>query len=255
MSSGVGAGHASDADVSNRPWLSVLVAVSLVFAGGCAASDGSDESDDEETETLDGEESSADALSASSYPAPNLSAAEKAQVFATYDVDPNGVVPRSLLVDAVAFYDFHKAKLRNREFLTVTDFSKHSGNRRFFVVNMTSGAVSSYVVAHGSGSDPGRTGLPTRFSNTKNSNQSSVGYYVTGETYNGKHGYSLRLDGVSSTNSNTRSRGIVIHGASYVSDGRAKQGTSWGCFALPTSQKDGVIGKLKGGSLLYAARN
>jgi hypothetical protein len=235
----------------NRAWLlAVVVAASIGCLPGCTAGDGSE---DEEDLTVEGEEASESALSGSAYPAPTLSADEKAAIFASYHVDPNGVVPKALLVDAVAFLDFYKAKIRNRNYLTVVDFSKHSGKKRMFVVNMTSGAVSSYVVAHGSGSDPGNTGFASRFSNVENSNQSSLGYYLTGETYNGKHGNSLRLDGVSSTDSRVRARAIVIHGADYVSEGRSKQGRSWGCLALPQREKDGVIAQLKGGSVIYAA--
>jgi hypothetical protein len=258
-----GAGNTASCDVGVRPALQAnmseracllvaVLAVSMTALSGCSLP--MDDEDDEEDMTVEGEESSADALSSSDFPAPKLSAEEKAQVFARYSVDPGGVIPRPLLVDAVTFFDSNKAKIKNKAFLTVVDFSKHSGKKRMFVVNMASGAVTSYVVAHGTGSDPGNTGLPTKFSNVSSSNQSSLGYYLAAETYNGKHGNSLRLDGVSTTNSKARSRGVVIHGASYVSEGRAKQGRSWGCLALPNSQKDGVIAKLKGGSVVYAAR-
>ena len=232
--------------------LGTLFAMTAACAPGCAASDES--ADDDENITVEGEEASGSALSSSSdYPVPNLTADQKAEIFSHYDVDPNGVVPKTMLVDAVAFFDANKAKIKNKNYLTVVDFSKHSGKERLFVVNMETGAVQPHVVAHGSGSDPGNTGYATRFSNVNNSNESSLGYYVTGETYNGKHGNSLRLDGVSPTNSNVRSRAIVVHGADYVSEGRAKQGRSWGCFALPEPDKDAVIAKLKGGSVIYAA--
>ncbi|MDB5221086.1 MAG: hypothetical protein JWO86_9013 [Myxococcaceae bacterium] len=229
--------------------LGTLLAISTACAPGCV---GSDQSDDEDV-TVEGEESSGSALTASDYPVPNLTADEKAAVFAQYHVDPNGIVPKTMLVDAVAFFDANKAKIKNKAYLTVVDFSKHSGKDRLFVVNMTTGAVQPHVVAHGSGSDPGNTGYATRFSNVNNSNQSSLGYYVTGETYNGKHGNSLRLDGVSPTNSNARMRAVVMHGAAYVEEGRSRQGRSWGCLALPESEKDAVIAKLKVGSVIYAA--
>jgi len=229
--------------------LGTLLALTSACVAGCAASD---QAEDEDV-TVDGEESSASALSSSDYPVPNLSADEKAAIFARYDIDPDGVVPKAMLVDAVAFFDANKDRIRNKNFLTVVDFSKHSGKDRLFVVNLTTGAVQPHVVAHGSGSDPGNTGYATKFSNVNNSNESSLGYYLTGETYNGKHGNSLRLDGVSPTNSNARARAVVMHGADYVSEGRSKQGRSWGCLALPTSDKDAVIAKLKGGSVIYAA--
>jgi hypothetical protein len=107
-------------------------------------------------------------------------------------------------------------------------------------------------VAHGSGSDKANDGYAEKFSNVSGSNASSLGFYMTAETYNGKHGLSLRLDGLSSTNSNVRARAVVIHGASYVSDSDIKAGRSWGCPAVSMASKDKVIKMLKGGSIIYA---
>ena len=229
--------------------LGPLLAFTIACAAGCSSAD---QVTDEDA-TVEGEESSASALSSADFPVPNLSADEKAAIVARYHVDPDGVVPKAMLTDALAFLDANKDKIHNKSYLTVVDFSQHSGKDRLFVVNLTSGAVAAHVVAHGSGSDPGNTGYATRFSNVNNSNESSLGYYLTGETYNGKHGNSLRLDGLSPTNSNARMRAVVMHGADYVSEGRSRQGRSWGCLALPTSDKDAVIAKLKGGSVIYAA--
>ena len=231
--------------------LGAAFALSIACVSGCGLS--TDAASEDENATSDGEEASQSALSSSEYPTPNLSDDEKAQISARYHLDPDGVIPKTLLLDAVAFFDSNKAKIKNRNYLTVVDFSKHSGKQRLFVVNMTSGDVSAYVVAHGSGSDPGNTGYATRFSNVNNSNETSLGYYITGETYDGKHGNSMRLDGVSSTDSNARARAIVMHGADYVGEGRSRQGRSWGCLAMPPNEKDGVIAKLKGGSVIYAA--
>jgi hypothetical protein len=229
--------------------LGVLLPITAACLPGCAASDSSDDED----ATVEGEESCGSALSAADYPVPSLGDDEKDAIVARYNVDPAGVVPKAMLRDAIVFLDANKDKVKNRSFLTVVDFSKHSGKDRLFVVNLTSGAVQAHVVAHGSGSDPGNTGFATRFSNVNNSNETSLGYYVTGETYDGKHGNSLRLDGVSPSNSNARARAVVMHGADYVSEGRSQQGRSWGCLALPPTDKDAVIAKLKGGSVIYAA--
>ena len=167
-------------------------------------------------------------------------------------VDPTHVVPKKLLDRAVAYYDANKTVIPNRDYLTVVDFSKHSGKQRFYVVDRKSGAVKSFVVAHGKMSDPSWTGYATSFSNVPGSNQSSVGFAVTADTYYGSHGRSLRLEGLSPTNSNMYTRAIVIHGASYVVEGAAKQGRSLGCFALDETEKDDIIDMLEGGSLLYA---
>jgi hypothetical protein len=83
---------------------------------------------------------------------------------------------------------------------------------------------------------------------------SSLGYYITGSTYVGSHGTSLKLDGMSSTNSNARGRAIVVHGASYVSESSVIQGRSWGCPAVANSLKTKVINMLKNGSLIYAVK-
>ena len=89
------------------------------------------------------------------------------------------------------------------------------------------------------------------FSNTPGSEMSSRGFYLTAETYQGSNGLSLVLDGLSTTNSNARSRAIVIHGAEYVSPG-SLIGRSWGCPALDMRYYIEVINQIKGGVLIYA---
>ena len=111
------------------------------------------------------------------------------------------------------------------------------------------GKVERFLVAHGQGSDPSRTGYATRFSNENETHATSLGFFRTAETYDGKHGYSLRLDGLSATNSNARERAIVIHGADYV----ASLGRSWGCPAVEMSVRTRLIDMLKGGSVILAA--
>ena len=170
-------------------------------------------------------------------------------------LDPKHEVPREALNEAVAYYDSHLGQIANRRFLTVIDFTKHSGLPRFFVIDMNSGAVDSYHTAHGSGSDPDHNGYADRFSNTDNSHMSSLGFYLTGSTYQGENGLSLYLDGLSATNSNARARAIVVHGAAYVDPDLPKMGRSWGCPALSPDVTAHVIGQIKGKSLLYAWRD
>ena len=170
------------------------------------------------------------------------------------NVDPTRMVPRDLLENAVAFFDLNAERIRNKRYVTVIDYSKHSSKKRFFIVDMASGSVEPHVVAHGSGSDPRHSGFVQSFSNVEGSNASSNGFYLTAETYQGRHGYSLRLDGVSSTNSRARSRAVVIHGADYVENGRSLQGRSWGCPALPDDESRTAITKLKDGSVLYVEK-
>lgn len=173
-----------------------------------------------------------------------------------YDhIDRKKVIDRGALKKALKYYDDNYHRLENKDTMTLIDFSIHSSKKRFFVIDMNSGKVDSYHTSHGSGSDRNHDGKADKFSNTPNSNMSSLGFYKTAETYHGKHGYSLRLDGLSSTNSKARSRAIVIHGADYMSKSfiksQGKAGRSWGCPALDRKVVKKVINEIKGGSLLY----
>lgn len=181
---------------------------------------------------------------------------DRSAILARYTVDRQSGVPLDLLDSALLYYDAHRETLSNRRFLAVIDFARHSSQKRFFVVDLATGQVNGHVVAHGSGSDPNDTGYLQEFSNVPGSNASSDGFFVTAEVYDSdKNGRSLRVDGVSRTNFNFRSRLVVIHGSRYVSEGRSKQGRSEGCFALPEDVKDAVISALAGGSLLFAAKS
>lgn len=225
----------------------------MIALSTAACSVASDDGSSDEDLTVEGEEGSASALTGADFEEPNLSPDQRDEVLGKYaDLDPSHVVPKSLLNKAILFFDTNKEKIENHRYLSVVDFSRHSGKERFFIVDLSTGKVEPHVVAHGSGSDPSNTGYAKRFSNTSGSNMSSLGYYLTAETYSGKHGLSLRLDGLSSTNSNVRARAVVIHGAAYVSEGRSPQGRSWGCLAVPENAKDAIIARLKGGSLIYA---
>ncbi len=184
---------------------------------------------------------------------PNLAPSELVELHAKYSyVDPLSIVPQKLRDDALAYYHANQGRFRNKSFISIVDFSLNSSQARLFIVDMSTGAVWAIHVAHGKGSDPNNDGTAEKFSNTAGSEMSSLGFYATAETYQGKHGLSLRVDGLSATNSNVRSRAVVIHGANYVSDANLRPGRSWGCFAIPMNDRDKVIGLLKTGSLLYA---
>jgi hypothetical protein len=169
-----------------------------------------------------------------------------------YDhIDQDKVVPPALLTKALSYYDANPSLIKNKRYMIVIDFSQHNSKKRFYLIDMESGEVERYLTAHGKNSDPDFDGYATVFSNTNSSLMSSLGYYLTAETYYGEHGYSLRLDGLSSTNSNARARAIVIHGASYVRDA-ALIGRSYGCPALEEDVSTQVIDMVKGGTLIYA---
>ncbi len=178
---------------------------------------------------------------------------QAATTLAKYDhLDPKHEVPTDLLSKAVLYFDANQSKFANKKYLSVIDFAKNSKSKRFFIIDLKTGAVWGVHTSHGKGSDANHDGLAEKFSNVSGSNASSLGAYKTAETYNGSHGRSLRLDGLSTTNSNARARAIVIHGASYVSESNVIQGRSWGCPAVAQAHKDKLIDMLKGGSLIYA---
>lgn len=183
---------------------------------------------------------------------PNYTEKQKVAVLAEYNnIDPTKTVPTSLLEKAILYYHFNKALVNNKSYLAVLDFSKSSTKKRFFIINMSTGAVWAVHVAHGKGSDADHDGFAEKFSNVANSNSSSLGVYLGAEIYSGAHGASLRLDGLSSTNSNARARAIVIHAADYVQDREVIQGRSWGCPAVSAANRDRVINSLKDGALIY----
>lgn len=171
------------------------------------------------------------------------------------NLDPGKVVPAKLLQAALDFFQANESRFPNKTHISVLDYAPSSREKRFHVIDMASGEVWSLRMSHGKGSDPNHDGLATSFGNGPGSNKSSLGFARTAETYNGKHGRSLRLDGLSAENSNMRARAIVIHGADYVRDQSVIQGRSEGCPAVPMHQKDKLIDRIKGGSLLFAGRS
>lgn len=139
--------------------------------------------------------------------------------------------------------------------LTVIDYSRPSTDQRLWVFDLaTRQLLYEQLVAHGSGSGDN---FATMFSNDLESHQSSLGLFLTSDTYVGKNGYSLRLDGLEpGVNDRARDRAIVVHGASYVSaataDALGRLGRSWGCPALDPAIARPLIDRIKGGGLLFA---
>lgn len=141
-------------------------------------------------------------------------------------------------------------KLSNRRYVVIIDFSKRSSEKRMYIFDLAKGSVERHITAHGKGSDKNGDGIAESFSNSAKSHASSLGFYVTKNTYNGKHGRSLVLGGLSKSNSNAQSRAVVIHGARYVNESAGRAGRSWGCPALDPKVIGPVISKIKGGSLV-----
>ncbi|MFO7825264.1 MAG: murein L,D-transpeptidase catalytic domain family protein [Cyclobacterium sp.] len=138
--------------------------------------------------------------------------------------------------------------------LTVIDFDLPSTQKRLWVIDMESQKLQhTSLVSHGKNS-----GLikAEKFSNTPESHMSSLGFYLTGETYVGKHGASLRLDGLEKgINDMARSRAIVIHAADYAEPTFLKNygrlGRSLGCPALPTENYEEILALIKEKSCLF----
>ena len=144
-------------------------------------------------------------------------------------------------------------KLKNSKYLTIIDMGMSSNEERLFIINMSENRIEHQsIVAHGRSSG---NEFAKIFSNTVNSHQSSIGFYQTAETYFGKHGLSLRLDGLEYSNDNARKRAIVIHSADYVSESFIKKfgrlGRSYGCPSLPKKDYKEIIQKIKVGSALF----
>jgi hypothetical protein len=200
------------------------------------------------------------ALDLGAFVLPQLSAAERAPIVRKYDaLDPNNEVPRGLLEDTIVYFDVNKAQIPKTAYFVVVDLSLYSGKDRFWLVDLATGAVEHHKVAHGSGSDPDNNGYATLFGNVSGSLKSSLGFYLTGEIYDGTHPHSMRLDGLSAdgspngmANTNVRSRLIVMHEASYVSDtNTSQQGRSDGCLALDPSIEVSMVDRIHDGSLIY----
>ena len=166
---------------------------------------------------------------------------------------PAGIDPQ-LFGRAKAALDQHK--IYARDSIGVVDFSRPSSEPRFYLVDLMSGNVEAFRVAHGRGSDPDHSGFVERFSNDFGSYASSNGTYTTGDYYDGKYGLSLKVRGLDWSNYNAEPRAIVIHNAWYAEDNmvpvHGKLGRSEGCFAMSRKSQYDVMRKLAGGRMIYA---
>lgn len=168
----------------------------------------------------------------------------------TYGLD------RKIFFDAYKGYQYllAKGKLMKPDLLTIADYSQSAKNKRLYVIDVKQGKlIHNTFVSHGRGSG---AEFASDFSNAQSSNKSSLGFMITGETYVGTAGYSLRLDGVEDgINDQVRIRNVVMHGSKFVNYERIYErgtiGNSLGCPAIPLSDHKLVIDKIKGGSCLF----
>jgi hypothetical protein len=152
------------------------------------------------------------------------------------------------------FYLLKEKGLVQKDILTLVDFSLSSNSKRLWVIDLATNTVLyNSLVAHGR-----NTGgeFANSFSNAAKSFKSSLGFYATGEIYKGKHGMSLKLDGLEKgINDNARARGVVMHAANYVSNlfikSNKRLGRSQGCPAIPEELSKDIINTIKNKSCLF----
>jgi hypothetical protein len=157
-----------------------------------------------------------------------------------------------------ALHVYHKFSreglISNLDAITIVDFDQPSNRERLFVIDLTAEKMLyKTLVAHGKNS--GEI-LATNFSNNLESHQSSPGFYITGSSYLGRHGYSLALEGIEKgINDNAKERSIVMHGATYVSYDyirtTGRLGRSFGCPAVPEGMAHEIIDAIKNRSLFF----
>jgi len=152
------------------------------------------------------------------------------------------------------YFSLKEKGILQKDILTLVDFSLSSNVKRLWVIDLSTNTILyNSLVAHGR-----NTGeeFANSFSNVNSSHKSSLGFYLTGEVYNGKHGMSLKLDGLEKgVNDNARERGVVIHSANYVSDSFIKSnkrlGRSQGCPAIPEELLSEIVNTIKNKSCFY----
>lgn len=155
----------------------------------------------------------------------------------------------------IGYYSLERENaLNDKGLITIIDFAQPSTEKRFYTIDLREMKVKYHTyVAHGRNTGEN---IAKNFSNIPHSNQSSLGFYVTGETYVGSKGYSLRLDGMEGPfNDNIRSRAVVIHAAEYATESWVKKygrlGRSQGCPALPPHLSREVIDTIKDKTAIF----
>ena len=182
----------------------------------------------------------------------NNTASAQLNLYETLDLGELGLSKEAYIAALKGFASLQAAgALQNQGILSIIDFSLSSARKRLFVIDIASGRLLfNTFVAHGRNSGKA---FATQFSNKMHSFRSSLGFYVTGDTYAGHHGCSLRLKGIEpGINDNAMSRGIVMHAASYVNETLAEAGCigrSEGCPAIPVGETPRHYRKHKAGQL------
>lgn len=202
--------------------------------------------------------------------------------------DPTGTIEPGLLRDALSSYARHYGAVKRetrifdlpglriesdvspirRDVLGVIDYRLPANQPRFFLIDLPTGHVAAYRVAHGRNSDPAGTADPyapftplwtssgaMRASNQVDSNSSSVGAYVAANTYDGRLGPdSVRLHGLDATNSCAFWRAVVFHQGRYMTSDpvTGQVGTSDGCLAVEVDRRPEIAARIANGGFIYA---
>lgn len=170
------------------------------------------------------------------------------------EIDLAGTLNYDVFEKAFNGYNNLKSSFRNSDVITVIDFSLPSTSKRMYVIDLKNKTLLFHtIVSHGKNSGDL---YATDFSNRHGSHQSSLGFFVTENTYQGSNGYSLVINGLEKNiNDQAKARAVVIHGADYCNQNVIKNlgrlGRSYGCPALPRELNKPVINTIKNGTMLF----
>ena len=182
-------------------------------------------------------------------------ASSEEDIYSQLKLDKKGLSKNAFELALKGYHSLlDKRMIRNKNIISIADFSKSSNEKRFFVIDLKRiKLLFQTLVAHGRNS-----GLEyaTSFSNEDDSHKSSLGFYVTMNTYTGDCGYALKLKGCEKgINDHAYDRAIVVHGSQYVTDEFLRNhgflGRSWGCPALPDKISKKVIDVIRNGSCFF----
>lgn len=175
-------------------------------------------------------------------------------LFKQMQLDKKGLSKTALETAVKGYMQLKKqGRLKKDGLLPIVDLSQSSRKKRFYLVDVENMELLAHTyVSHGKNSG---VDMAKEFSNIVGSEKSSIGFYVTKNTYWGKNGLSLRMAGQEKNfNDNAEKRAIVVHGADYVNAGRVNSsfmGRSQGCPALPRAETKKVINLIKDGTALF----
>ena len=179
---------------------------------------------------------------------PNITA-KATLLYERLDLDELGLSKEAFEYAYKGYESLLEKKMLNQPgYLTICDFSQSSKQKRLYIIDMANYEllINTYVAhGHNSGGE-----YATRFSNRPSSKQSSLGFYITKNTYRGENGLSLRMEGLEpGINDKAYRRAIVMHGAGYIGNGST--GRSYGCPAVPLKETKTIINMIKNGTCLF----